>query len=276
MKMPFELEWMGGAAAHHFRKARPGADDHPWGTVDVAQYAPAAVEEARASWTEVAINELRAVASFSEVLRALVEVKAPLDLLGMTSDFLADEVAHVELASRMAMELGGGAPRMVDFDRFTAKPRGRTAMERANEVILRMSCVAEAFSGGTANASYEATSHPLPHGIYESILRDEAHHRRLGGLYFEWALSRIDEAEVQRLGRVLLESLRALSPFWKSKSARSEEPPPWPEADLRALGWLTRPRFAAVAREVVVRDILDPLETIGIAIALEERADLLA
>ena len=99
MKVPFELEWMGGAAAHHFRKARPGADDHPWGTVDVTKYAPAAVEEARASWTEVAINELRAVASFSEVLRALVDVKAPLDLLGMTSDFLAAEL-HRHTARR--------------------------------------------------------------------------------------------------------------------------------------------------------------------------------
>ena len=139
-----------------------------------------------------------------------------------------------------------------------------------------MSCVAEAFSGGTATASYEATSHPLPRGVYASILRDEAHHRRLGALYFEWALSRIDETELQRLGRVLLEGLRALSPFWKSRSARSETPPPWPEADLRALGWLTRPKFASIAREVVVRDILDPLETIGIAIAPEERAGLLA
>jgi hypothetical protein len=27
MKLPFELEWMGGAAEHHFRKARPGIDD---------------------------------------------------------------------------------------------------------------------------------------------------------------------------------------------------------------------------------------------------------
>ena len=35
-------------------------------------------------------------------------------------------------------------------------------------------------------------------------------------------------------------------------------------------------RFADVAREVVVRDILDPLETIGITITKDERAALLA
>src|ERR1700722_7044203 len=148
MKRPFELEWMGGAAEHHFRKARPGIDDLPWGTLDPSKYDPAAVDQARSSWTEVAINEYRAVASFAEVLRALVDVKAPLDLLGATSDFLADECAHVELASRLAMELGGAARQEVDLERFAPGPVGRTPLERANDIILRVSCVAEAFSGG--------------------------------------------------------------------------------------------------------------------------------
>jgi hypothetical protein len=275
VKVPFELEWMGGAAEHHFRKARPAVEQLPWGTLDRAKYQPAAVEQARASWTEVAINEYRAVASFSDVLRALADAKAPLDLLGMTSDFLADECSHVELASRMAMELGGAAPREVDFERLAGRPRGLTALQRASEIVLRVSCIAEAFSGGTATVSFASTSHELPRAVYETILRDEAHHRRLGGLYFEWALSRIDEDELRRLGRVLLASLRELSPFWKSRVSRSEAPPPWSEDDLRALGWLGPARFAPIAREVVVRDILDPLETIGIAITAEERAELL-
>ena len=276
MKVPFELEWMGGAAEHHFRKARPAVEALPWGTLVLSEYAPAAVEHARTNWTEVAINEYRAVASFSEVLRALVDVKAPLDLLGMTSDFLADECSHVELASRMAMELGGAVERIVDLDGLTGRPRGLTGMRRANELVLRVSCISEAFSGGTASVSHATTSHPLPRAVYETILRDEAHHRRLGGLYFEWALSRIDEEELHRLGRVLFGSLKALSPFWTSRAAKSTAPPPWPEADLRALGWLGPARFAPVAREVVVRDILDPLETIGIAITPAERAELLA
>jgi hypothetical protein len=221
------------------------------------------------------MNEYRAVASFSEVLRALVDVKAPLDLLGMTSDFLADECSHVELASRMAMELGGAAPRTIDFDRFTTKGRGATALQRANDLVLRVSCIAEAFSGGTATVSLAATTHPLPRAIYESVLRDEARHRRLGGLYFEWALSKIDDAERERLGTVLLQGLRGLAPFWKGPSARSAKPPPWPEDELHALGWLGPARFGSVAKEVVVRDILDPLATIGIAISESDRAELL-
>ncbi|MDP9151641.1 MAG: hypothetical protein M3O36_17100 [Myxococcota bacterium] len=275
MKVPFELEWMGGVAEHHFRKVRPATEELPWGTLRPSAYSPAAVEYARGAWTEVAINEYRAVASFCDVLRALVDVKAPLDLLGMTSDFLADECSHVELASRMAMDLGGAAPRAIDLEHFVIRPSGLTPFQRANELLLRVSCIAEAFSGGTATVSFGATSHPLPLAVYETILRDEARHRRLGALYFEWALERIDENEQQRLGRVMLQALKGFAPFWKT-APRVDAAPPLDESDLHALGWLSRAQFAPVAREVVVRDILDPLATIGIIIRPEERAELLA
>ena len=275
MKAPFEIEWMGGPAEHHFRRSRPAVSSLPWGTLDPSKYSPLAVENARSSWTEVAINEYRAVASFSEVLRALVDTKAPLDLIGMTSDFLADECSHVELASRMAMELGGAASRLVDMDMFAMRPRGLSAFQRANELVLRVSCIAEAFAGGTATVSYERTTHELPHAVYETILRDEAHHRRMGGIYFEWALEKIDEAELKRLGLVLADSLRTLSAFWKPSSKPRLEKILPPTEELKALGWLPATEFAPVAREVVIRDILDPLAGIGIGIDDQERAKLL-
>jgi hypothetical protein len=276
VKIPFEIEWMGGPPEHHFRRVRPGVGALPWDSIVLADYAPAALEYARGAWTEVAINEYRAVASFCDVLRALVDVKAPLDLLGMTSDFLADECSHVELASRMAMTLGGAAPRSVDLERFVARPSGKTPLERANELVLRVSCISEALSGGTAAVSHSVTSHPLPAAVYETILRDEAHHRRLGGLYFEWALARIDDAERHRLGRVLLSALSGTAAFWRAPSAAKEHgAAPLPADDLRALGWLTPVEFGHLARDVVIRDILDPLETIGIGITPDERAVLL-
>lgn len=273
MKETFELEWMGGVAEHHFRKVRPTTEELPWGSLDPSRYAPLAVEQARASWTEVAINEYRAVASFSEVLRALVDVRAPLDLLGMTSDFLADECSHVELASRLAMELGGAAPREVDLENFANRPRGLTSWQRANELLLRVSCIAEAFAGGTAAVSCASTTHALPRAVYQTILRDEALHRRLGGLYFEWALARIDEVELARLGRVLAQALGSMRSFWKRPPGARAAPEP-PADDLAALGWMGRTPFAAVAREVALRDIVEPLATIGITLTPEEHAAL--
>jgi hypothetical protein len=156
------------------------------------------------------------------------------------------------------------------------RPRGLTAHQRANELVLRIGCIAEAFSGGTATESYAATTHELPRAVYEQILRDEARHRKIGPIYFEWALGSIDEKELQRLGRVLHSSLATLAPFWKSRSAKLGPKVPVPPADLQALGWLGPVRFAPIAKEVVVRDILDPLETIGIAITKAEREELLA
>jgi hypothetical protein len=274
MSVPFEIEWMGGAAEHHYRKVRPAVEDLAWGTLRPTDHPPAAVEFARVAWTEVAINEYRAAAAFTEVVRALLDAKAPLDLTGMASDFLADECSHVEMASRLAMELGGGVERVVDPERFAMRPGGLTAFERANEVLLRVSCIEEAFSGGTANVSMQTTSHSLVHSVYETILRDEARHRRLGGLYFEWALARIDERERLRLGRVLFSSLSNLAFFWKAadRSPKANVP----AEGIRALGWLEPARFAVVAREIVIRDILDPLATIGITITDEERATLMA
>jgi len=273
MKEPFELEWMGGTAEHHFRKVRPRTTELPWGTLDPARYSPLAVERARASWTEVAINEYRAIGSFTEVLRALADARAPLDLLGMTSDFLADEVSHVELASRMAMELGGAVPRVVDLEQFAPRPRGLTPFQRANELMLRVSCVSEAFAGGTASVSCGATTHELPRIVYETILRDEALHRRLGGVYFEWALPRIDDAELARLGRVLGHALAGFKAYWTPRPSVLARPQP-PAEDLQALGWLGPARFAALAREVVLRDIVDPLATVGIVLSEGERAAL--
>lgn len=275
MKELFELEWMGGPAEHHFRRIRPSPREMPWGTLALSRFSAVAVERARATWTEVAINEYRAVAAFAEVVRALVDVRAPLDLLGMASDFLTDECSHVELASRMAMELGGATPREVDPERFAFRSPAKTPLQRANDILLRVSCVAEAIAGGTAAAAYARTTEELPRRVHETILRDEARHQRLGGLYFEWALPRCDATELQRLGRVLAQALAV-------RKATFEDPTPAvaaaePDADeLAALGWLTPTTFARVARDVLVRDVLDPLATVGITLTPEERASLLS
>jgi hypothetical protein len=278
MKEPFELEWMGGVAEHHFRRARPGADDLPWGTLDASKYPPSLVDAARGAWTEVAMNEYRAVASFAEVVRALTEARAPLDLVGMTGDFLADEARHVELASRVAMELGGATPREFDPDAFGLRADGRlSAFQRANELVLRVGCVAEAFAGGTAAGSLRVAAHPLTRAVLETILADEARHRRLGGLYFEWAGERLDDAERERLSRVLCDALAGHAPYWRRKTSEVREGVTREGVrveDLHELGWLESARAVPLARKVVEEDVLAPLAKLGIAITADERQGL--
>jgi hypothetical protein len=73
---------------------------------------------------------------------------------------------------------------------------------------------------------------------------------------------------------VLARTLGAMRGFWKRSAAAEAQPEP-PADDLIALGWMQRTRFATVAREVVVRDIVEPLAAIGITLTREEREELL-
>jgi hypothetical protein len=105
------------------------------------------VDRARIAWTEAAHNEYATALALTEMLKWLLIARAPVDLVGMASDFVADEILHVELTSRIAMELGGGAP-------FRVRPEGvlvasapdLDALQSANEWVVKSCCVGEAFS----------------------------------------------------------------------------------------------------------------------------------
>ncbi len=276
MKEPFELTWMGGAAEHHFRKARPGIDELPWGTLDVSDYPPEIAAAARAGWTASAYTEYKAVAAFCEVLRAMCEAKAPLDLLGMASGFVADEVVHVELASRVAMELGGAVSLPVDFEALYDRPDpGLTALQRCNEIVVRVSCVAEAFSGKMAASALRTTQHPLTYAVLERIAADESIHHRLGSLYLDWATEQMEDNERVRLGAVALRTLKLvlpdLGPTGVASAVRGAT-----REQIQEIGWVEAPLFRSQVRDAACQGIIAPLAQHGIMLPREEVDALLA
>ena len=280
----FTVEWMGGVAEHHYRNARPGVDAFDWDALDPARYHPQLLATAQGVWTRLALSEYAAIASFGTVVTALTQARAPLDLIGMTSDFLADEVRHVELVSRMVMPLGGAAPCAFDPEQLSPRPAPElTPFQRANELTLRVGCIAEAFAGATVLPILRAVTHPLVHDVYVSILRDEARHRRFGSLYFEWAGERLDDAERTRLGACTLSALSDYAPYWFGGSpetpAQHASAPstyePTPE-EAHELGWLEPPRYVPMALQVVRDDILPSLRALGLSLPEQEIATLLS
>ena len=268
MKELFELGWMGGAAERHFRKVRPGADDFPWGTLPVGDYPPLLVDRARVSWTEAAFNEYCTALAFCDLIAAMLEGQAPVDLIGMASDFIADEMHHVELTSRIAMDLGGGAPREVDFQslRLPVAP-GLSPRQRANEMVVALCCVGEAFSVPMLTGCLRSATHPLTRSVLERIVQDEVPHGRLGWLYLEWVADDLDPAERARLAEVAVSSLRSYEPLWKRVRSRvidgvtSEG---FLLSHIRELGWMEAQSYAAAAREAIQSDIIVPLRRFGI------------
>jgi hypothetical protein len=273
---PFTLEWLGGPAEFHFRKARPEAE-FDWASLEPSRYPPSLVSAAREVWMGIVLAEYAAIAAFADVVGALTQARAPLDLIGMTGDFLADEVKHVELASRVVMQLGGAPARSLDTTQLSPRtPSAQNALQRANELALRIGCIAEVFASATAVPIMRETTHPLLRSVYESILRDEARHCRFGTLYFEWAEERLDAVERTRLGAVTLEALHMYAPLWRRAAGLEDSPPEWQGFDVHELGWIEPSRYVPLARRVVREEILPPLRKLGLLLPEAELEELLA
>jgi len=263
----FEIEWLGGVAEHHFRRVRPEPTEIDWDTLQASRYRPEALRGAQQVWTSVALSEYAAIASFAQVVRTLAEAQAPLDLIGMTSDFLADEVKHVELASRVVMRLGGAAPLAFDHERLAPRIDPKlTPFARANELALRVGCVAESFASGTAVPMMRAGPHPVIRDVYETILRDESRHCRFGSLYFEWASEHWDEAEQVRLAAVALEALRPYAKLGMRTQLTGTPTVPRAIRDDEALelGWFEPARYGPLVRTVVLDEMVPQLLALGL------------
>lgn len=263
------LEWLGGAAERRFRRARPEDASLPWDSFRPNDYTERVVTEARAWWTELAANELAAVIEFSSVVSALAAAQAPLDLVGMGADFLADECAHVELGSRAAMALGGAAPRTVDFSQAVhAAPPHLTPKQWANERVLRVSCIAEVLAEAAAARTYVACPEGLPRALYASILRDEVHHKQLGALYIEYAYESWTDEERERLGHVLANELFKYRALWDVPVREAVGP----TVEEHQLGFLRRSELAHVTLDAALTDVVAPLAEIGVVLSDEELA----
>src|SRR5438876_3571521 len=138
----FELEIFGGGIERRYRRMRPEVEAMPWGTLDVHGIAEQALVLARKQWTGAAFQEHRTGIACAATTRALFECRAPLDLIAMASRFVLDELVHVELCARMAMELGGGTeivhdPNVLIVDADPELP----PLLRAADLVARCFCV---------------------------------------------------------------------------------------------------------------------------------------
>lgn len=275
MKPLFELEWFGGAAEGHFRKVRPEVRELPWGTLRLERYPPLLLDAARIHWTRMVVGEYRAAVAMSHLLQSLLEARAPLDVIGMASDFIADEVSHVEIASRLTMELGGAAPIHVDAEALAPlASNGPTALERAHEEVLRLSCIHEVLSRALVTDTLRAATHPLVLAAEGIIARDEAMHVRFGAVYFEWASRSLEDAQRARLAEVATAELKELSPLWLGPELPSSREPFTPE-QANELGWLDREAHRARVVRAIREEIVPTLLRAGIAIAPQALEDVL-
>ena len=254
------LEAMGGLWSKRLDKRRTGLEDIDWN--DIAREAtPDLVVAAREVWTRSAFSEYASGAAFAQIASHLLAARAPIDLIAAAGDFVGDEMFHAELASRVAMSLGGAVPLEVDFEKLVRPPEGKGALLRAAELIVRSCCVGEALTVPVLKQSRRAAGSRTIEAVISRILRDEAQHAELGWWFLDWA----DLTDVDRthLATVAGSTLRSFGALFDRECAANE-----------GLGTLPCSQFDGTFLEAVEREVVAPLAERGILVPERDLADL--
>lgn len=253
---PFRVGWFGGAAEKRVRRERPC--DIDFTGLDPSAYPEPLVRSARAAWTYGAYQEYCSAAAFGALQSALLEAGAPIDLVACAGSFVADEMFHVELNTRIAMALGGGISPAVDLSEVTPQIEG-SPLERVLTLAVRTCCVGEAFSLPVLAGTRACTTHPVIRAVLERIVRDEGPHSQLGWWILEWAEP--DGALREKLGRVATDALSR-----HLEQLDHLPPDPIDAEHVHALGWMTATEWARAAKTAIQRSVVEPLARRGITV----------
>ena len=254
----FELELFGGGIERRYRKMRPEVEAMPWGTLDTTGIPEAALVLARKQWTGAAFQEHRTGIACAATVRVLYECRAPLDLIAMASRFVMDELVHVELCARMAMELGGGTEIVHDPDALIVDPDpALRPLLRAADMIARCFCVGEALSIPLLRGTWKAARHELPRAVLGRIVRDEAAHGTFGFDFLDWALPMLSEQERVHVAAAADRAISAVFRQWDAIRARRNGQ--YDESVGDALAWMQSDAYLELAARSMESRVRKPL-----------------
>jgi len=263
----FELEWRGGATATRLHKRRTGIEDLPWGTLATTDLDPKYRFEARAIWSNGVFTEYASAAAFSALTTAMLECGAPVDLIAMCGDIVVDEMFHVELSSRLTMELGGAMALEFDLANVAPAPTTHRSLMKAAELAVVTSCVSESLSVPAMARSRVLASEPLCRAVLDRLLVDEGPHSRLGYWFLDWAAERLTDGERAELAQAAVTTIEAYASLWQESCDGC--PPPLGLGGHDAVG---RQDLRAAVENMIAR----PLARYGIELDKERVAQLVA
>ena len=263
----FELEWRGGATAKRLHARRTGIEELPWGTLAIADLHPTYRFEARAIWSNGVFTEYASAAAFSALTTALLECGAPVDLVAMSADIVVDEMFHVELSSRLTMELGGALPIEFDLANVAPAPSTQRPLMKAAELAVVTSCVSESLSVPAMARSRVLATEPLCRAVLDRLLADEGPHSRLGFWFLDWAAEQLTDGERAELAATAVTTIEAYASLWQDSCTSC--PPPLGLGGHDEIG---KQDLRAAVRQMIAR----PLARYGIELDAQRLAQLVA
>jgi hypothetical protein len=256
----FTLEGMGGLWAKRLDKRRTGLEEIDWN--DISREAmPDLVVAAREVWTRSAFSEYASGAAFAQIATHLLAARAPIDLIAAAGDFVGDEMFHAELASRVAMSLGGALPLEVNFEKLVRPPESEGVLLRAAELVVRSCCVGESLTVPILKQSRRAAGSRTIEAVISRILRDEAQHAELGWWFLDWA--ELVESDRAHLAVIAGATIRSFGVLFGNECVGNE-----------GLGTLPCSRFDGTFLDAVTHSVVEPLAERGIVVPEADVAEL--
>jgi hypothetical protein len=256
----FTLEAMGGLWSKRLDKRRAATNDFDWSEI-AREATPELAIAAREVWTRSAFSEYASGAAFAQIATHMLAARAPIDLIAAAGDFVADEMFHAELASKVAMSLGGALPLEVNFEKLVRPPEGDRALLRAAELVVRSCCVGESLTVPILKQSRRAAGSRTIEAVISRILRDEAQHSELGWWFLDWA--DLTDADRAYLATIAGSTIRSFSVLFERECTANE-----------GLGALPCARFDGAFLDAVSHDVVAPLAKRGIIVAEQDLAEL--
>ena len=259
----FELEMLGGPIEQRFRRMRPEVEAMPWGTLDLSGASPQQLILARKAWTSAAYQEFRTGAACAATLQALIQVQAPIDLIAQACRFPLDEMVHVELCARMAMEFGGGTEIRFEPEHMIVdvEPH-RSPLERAGDVIVRFFCVGETLSIPLLRGTWKAAEQPLPRAVLGRIVKDEAAHGVFGFWFLDWAAPRLTPDSRAYLAQRANHAIDDVGAIWRRVASQA----PRKKVPGDALAWMETGAYLELAQRSMNDLVIGPLRERGIMV----------
>jgi hypothetical protein len=261
----FELELLGGVTEQRYREMRPEVEDMPWGTLDPTNMSEEVVLAARKAWTGAAFQEFRTGAACAATLQALIEARAPVDLIALAARFPLDEMVHVELCSRIAGELGGAVQMAYDPQGMIGDIGvGCHPILKASHLVVAYFCVGEALSIPLLHGTWQATEHPLIKKVLRRIVLDEADHGTFGWTFLDWANAYLDDEERVELGKTADKFIGNIHHRWEL--LRNNEA--YDIHQEHALGWMESDDYLVLAEKSLQRNVVNPLVARNIPVSI--------
>jgi len=259
----FELEILGGVTERRYRQMRPEVAEMPWGTLNVSEMSEDVVLAARKAWTGAAFQEFRTGAACAATVQALIEARAPIDLIALASRFPLDEMVHVEMCARIASELGGAVELAYDPEAMIGTlGEGCHPILKASHLVVAFFCVGEALSIPLLHGTWQASEHPLIKAVLRRIVLDEADHGTFGWTYLDWANEHLEDQERVELGKTADIYIGNIYARWEDLRQNKA----FDIHQSHALGWMGSEEYLLLAEKSLQRNVIAPLRSRGIPI----------